>query len=623
MLIEVGRRALAESGTQERHRGPGHRRGHQAAQRVGGQERRRQRRPALRQVRQNGRICRRAARCRVAGLEVAPPTAAAPTRRRAGSPRCRTPSAAERRGCTLPRSPARGSPRGCCRWSRVVGDRRGADDGLVASPAHPPVAGAVAAARATPVDVLPERVGPAAARAARRRRRWSGWPTTPEAEPCPARRSPTALGRRRPPVEVEVLHASYDVPGARLLDLVDRHGPARARCPWDRGADPPVAGEVPARGDLRDARGDRRAGDATHAPARGARRPAAAGRTSTPGSPRSTPTTASRSTTSPPASSTSSCTGTRTCSADSTSATPTRSSATGRRSRPPRRAARPCSTASRSGCPRWRSADKVLGRAAQAGVARRTPGPVRWATGCSSIVVEARAAGLDPEQELRDAVRRLTAAVRAAEPHDLRIVRDGFAARTPPRQRLRHGLSVGGPRGRAVPASGRPAPLGWSGLCTQPFPTTCRSTIVASIEASAPARSSTRAATPPSRSRSPSTTARSAARRCPRGASTGAFEAVELRDGGERGTAARACSKAVDAVLDADRPRAGRLRGVRAAARRPAAARPRRHAQQGASSAPTRSSASRSRSPGPPPTPPTCRCSATSAAPTPTCCRCR
>jgi NTP pyrophosphatase (non-canonical NTP hydrolase) len=32
------------------------------------------------------------------------------------------------------------------------------------------------------------------------------------------------------------------------------------------------------------------------------------------------------------------------------------------------------------------------------------------------IVVEARAAGQDAEQELRDAVRRLTAAVRASEP---------------------------------------------------------------------------------------------------------------------------------------------------------------------------------------------------------------
>ncbi len=58
-------------------------------------------------------------------------------------------------------------------------------------------------------------------------------------------------------------------------------------------------------------------------------------------------------------------------------------------------------------------ADKVLGRAGRVGV---TP-----AAGSSvgdrllALVVEARAAGLDAEQELRDAVRRLTDAVRAAE----------------------------------------------------------------------------------------------------------------------------------------------------------------------------------------------------------------
>jgi XTP/dITP diphosphohydrolase len=58
-------------------------------------------------------------------------------------------------------------------------------------------------------------------------------------------------------------------------------------------------------------------------------------------------------------------------------------------------------------------ADKVVGRAARVGV---------MPTGSSSLgdrllhlVVEARAAGADPEQELRDAVRRLTAAVRSAE----------------------------------------------------------------------------------------------------------------------------------------------------------------------------------------------------------------
>lgn len=36
------------------------------------------------------------------------------------------------------------------------------------------------------------------------------------------------------PVEVEVVHASYDVPGARLLDLVTVMDQLRQHCPWDR-----------------------------------------------------------------------------------------------------------------------------------------------------------------------------------------------------------------------------------------------------------------------------------------------------------------------------------------------------------------------------------------------------
>jgi XTP/dITP diphosphohydrolase len=36
------------------------------------------------------------------------------------------------------------------------------------------------------------------------------------------------------PVEVEVLHGSYDVPGARLLDLVTVMDRLRRECPWDR-----------------------------------------------------------------------------------------------------------------------------------------------------------------------------------------------------------------------------------------------------------------------------------------------------------------------------------------------------------------------------------------------------
>ncbi len=72
-------------------------------------------------------------------------------------------------------------------------------------------------------------------------------------------------------------------------------------------------------------------------------------------------------------------------------------------------------------------AEKVLGRAAKIGVtpAPGTPGPAdqpaeeagpRLGDRLLALVVEARAAGLDAEQELRDAVRRLAEHVRAAEP---------------------------------------------------------------------------------------------------------------------------------------------------------------------------------------------------------------
>jgi XTP/dITP diphosphohydrolase len=76
-------------------------------------------------------------------------------------------------------------------------------------------------------------------------------------------------------------------------------------------------------------------------------------------------------------------------------------------------------------------ADKVLGRAARVGVTPTlSPPPPAGAAPFTSaassgnrlgdrllaLVVEARAAGLDPEQQLRDAVRHLAAQVRATEP---------------------------------------------------------------------------------------------------------------------------------------------------------------------------------------------------------------
>jgi XTP/dITP diphosphohydrolase len=66
------------------------------------------------------------------------------------------------------------------------------------------------------------------------------------------------------------------------------------------------------------------------------------------------------------------------------------------------------------GLPALASADKVLGRAARLGVpaAAEAAGLGERLLG---LVVEARQSGLDAEQQLRVAVRRLADAVRAAE----------------------------------------------------------------------------------------------------------------------------------------------------------------------------------------------------------------
>jgi XTP/dITP diphosphohydrolase len=60
-------------------------------------------------------------------------------------------------------------------------------------------------------------------------------------------------------------------------------------------------------------------------------------------------------------------------------------------------------------------AEKTLGRAGRVGVQPDTAGSERLGDRLLALVVEARAAGLDAEQELREAVRRLAEAVRAAE----------------------------------------------------------------------------------------------------------------------------------------------------------------------------------------------------------------
>ena len=67
----------------------------------------------------------------------------------------------------------------------------------------------------------------------------------------------------------------------------------------------------------------------------------------------------------------------------------------------------------------------------------------------------------------------------------------------------------------------------------------------------------------------------------PSGASTGAFEAVERRDGDKGRYLGKGVAGRRQRRHRRDRPRAHRLRGQRAAPRRPGPDRPRRHAQQG------------------------------------------
>ena len=129
-------------------------------------------------------------------------------------------------------------------------------------------------------------------------------------------------------------------------------------------------------------------------------------------------------------------------------------------------------------------------------------------------------------------------------------------------------------RGRS---EGCPPPRSRLGAEPSPPPNTQEPAWPAS-RPSAPARSSTRAATPPSRSRSPSTTAPSRRAAVPSGASTGAFEAVELRDGDKnrylrQGRAARPSTPSSTTIG----PELRRLRRQRAAADRPGDDRPRRH----------------------------------------------
>ncbi|TDC14889.1 MazG family protein, partial [Kribbella albertanoniae] len=61
------------------------------------------------------------------------------------------------------------------------------------------------------------------------------WLVGEDGEPGLLRLVAEELSREpRPPYEVEILHGSYDVPGARLIDLVRVMDRLRRKCPWDQ-----------------------------------------------------------------------------------------------------------------------------------------------------------------------------------------------------------------------------------------------------------------------------------------------------------------------------------------------------------------------------------------------------
>ena len=247
MLIEIGRRALAKTGAKNVTEEQADLRGHQAAQRLGRQERRRRRRPALRRLLQERAAAAESGSLSVARLQSAadggsPDPSPGLGRVAAGQPEVQL---------TLLVTSPRVAP-GLLSWSAwqavAAAPRR------LASAADAPLARAVAGA-GHPVDVLPEASVPALldlARARRRglagrRRRGGGAP----------RRARGGDRRTAASVEVEVLHGVVRRAGRPAAGPGDGDGPAAHRVPVGPRADPPVAGEVPAGGDLRDPRGDR------------------------------------------------------------------------------------------------------------------------------------------------------------------------------------------------------------------------------------------------------------------------------------------------------------------------------------------------------------------------------
>ena len=450
-----------------------------------------------------------------------------------------------------------------------------------------PLARAVAAA-GHPVEVLPTRPGATLRRAAwrpRRRRGVAGHRRGGRDAAAAARR------RGRRPATGSRSGAARVVrrAGRAAAGPGDRDGPAAHRVPLGPGADPPLAGEVPAGGDLRDPRGDRARGDYTHLREElgdlllqvyfHARVAAEAGEDGF-----TIDDVAA-------ASSTSWCTGTRTCSRASTSPTPTRSSATGSALKAAEKGRASVLDGIPPALPALALADKVSAGppgARRAGRCRRSPllagggaapRPTRATSGSrpARAVAEAHATRRVDSEQTRasppsDAARPIRrAAVQRAQRGRLR----------PWPERARRLRASSGPgwrrQGEALPDRAS-APLGWSGPC--PSPLDRRSSTVASIEAVGAREILDSRGNPTVEvevALDDGTIGRAAV---PSGASTGAFEAVELRDGGDR-YGGKGVQKAVDAVLDAIGPE---LVGFEASEQRlvdQRAARPRRHPEQG------------------------------------------
>jgi XTP/dITP diphosphohydrolase len=112
-------------------------------------------------------------------------------------------------------------------WSAVASASR-----RLASSADAPLARAVAASGHR-VDVLPEAgVGDLLEAARHDDVVWLA--DDAEAERFPSALATAIVEEVDGGVDIEVLHGSYDVPGARLLDLVTVMDRLRAECPWDR-----------------------------------------------------------------------------------------------------------------------------------------------------------------------------------------------------------------------------------------------------------------------------------------------------------------------------------------------------------------------------------------------------